>query len=58
MTRKDFQLVAGVLANAKSYMPALQWERLVIITAEELAQTNPRFDYAKFAEACGWELVA
>ena len=58
MTRKDFQLVAGVLLGAKGYMPELAWQRLVINTAQELAQTNPRFDHARFASACGWELVA
>lgn len=58
MTRKDFFIVANTLRVAKEYMPALAWERLVIITGAELANTNPRFDYSKFAEACGWELVA
>lgn len=55
MTRKDFELVAGVLRGAKGYMPELNWQRLVLVTMEELNQTNPRFDSMKFALACGWE---
>lgn len=54
MTRKDFQLVAGVLLGAKSYMPELQWQRLVLVTAGQLAQTNERFDEKRFVLACGW----
>ena len=55
MTRKDFELVAGVLRGAKGYMPELNWQRLVLVTSNELQDRNPRFDRMKFVMACGWE---
>lgn len=58
MTRKDFVIVAGILEIAKDYMPPLAWQALVLTASNELAQTNANFDYAKFAKACGWEMVA
>lgn len=58
MSRKDFELFAGLFLAMKGYMPELDRQRLIMVYSAELAQGNPRFDYAKFAKACDWELVA
>ena len=45
MTRKDFELIAGILAKHKAD------EAIVNAFAVELADTNPRFDKQRFIEA-------
>lgn len=64
MTKKDFKLIADALRRAK---PALtpdtedkweaaqyaQYEWTVMMAANALNSTNPRFNRARFIEACG-----
>jgi hypothetical protein len=49
MTRKDFQLVADVIAQLPS-----KFDRTVLSVrfAEALANTNDRFDRERFIDAC------
>jgi len=55
MTRKDFELIAGTIAN----FPRIDYGARCVIEeiAEELAgalaTTNPAFNRAKFLTACG-----
>lgn len=67
MTRKDYKLIAEVLNRA--YKSKLETEdetgqideedpccvifAVAVQLANEFAQENPRFDRAKFLEACG-----
>lgn len=55
MTRKDFVLIADVIATAKLMdgVPA-HWNRSDIAHAfaDRLASTNPNFDRARFIDAC------
>jgi len=61
MTRQDFEMIAETIrANAAELDAALGAEKGDIafgITAnafaDALAQTNPRFDRARFLRACG-----
>lgn len=54
MTRKDYQLISSLLA--KVVFPrvnhANSYKTIVLIFANTLAKTNPRFDEARFTEAC------
>lgn len=58
MTKKDFELIAAALLQA---MPAddcapyraIQWQCDCVGLCNALAQTNPRFDRARFLAACG-----
>jgi len=57
MSRKDYVAVAEVIRSAKKecvYGPLRpNFEDLVIKgLADVFADDNPRFDYARFAEAC------
>lgn len=55
MTRKDFQMMAETIAalgRAGAYNAATQRE-IAENFAHRLAQTNPRFDRARFIKACG-----
>ena len=45
MTKRDFELIAGVLAKHKAS------EEMVRAFTEELAGTNPRFDKQRFTDA-------
>lgn len=64
MTRKDHKVLAAALLAARpSYGNTkverafiLQWEECVAQIALALQQDNPRFDRAKFNEACKGEL--
>tara|TARA_B100000214_G_C23924730_1_gene607800 strand:+ start:521 stop:673 length:153 start_codon:yes stop_codon:yes gene_type:complete len=50
MTRKHFQIVADALFQAKATIDQVK------VVAEELKQTNPRFDSDKFIlAAMNWE---
>jgi hypothetical protein len=54
MTRKDFQLIADVLkASSTSPMNRCVVRELAATFANELANTNPRFNKALFIKACG-----
>ena len=59
MTRKDFELVAAVLAglpfegdSAGPVATAAQIDGIAQRFADALATTNPAFDRAKFLSAC------
>jgi hypothetical protein len=60
MTRKDYELIAGAIANLRGQQldggaltnpPTLR--EVASELATELATTNPRFDRARFLTACG-----
>lgn len=62
MTRKDFELIARTLKDAKpehdEYIPTLiaaekQWGKQVNYFAAVLAEEYPRFDAPRFRKACG-----
>lgn len=50
MTRRDFELIAGVVAT----LPLGGADRLVVAQAfaDRLPETNARFDRARFVSAC------
>ena len=63
MTRKDFQLIADALAAATPHLPhdlpemyakgaADTWRQTVAGAAWRCSQSNPRFDYDRFIDAC------
>jgi hypothetical protein len=66
-TKQHFEMIARVIERERSqvkngYMPrAAQKHALLTLThtahhfADELAQTNPRFDRQRFLRACGVE---
>lgn len=49
MTKKDYELIAGVLANSGVNEGSV--ERIALLLASELAKDNPRFDRARFLKA-------
>ena len=54
MTRKDFELIAGVIkGQRKPHNDTETIEELAREMADALAGTNDRFDRAKFLKACG-----
>lgn len=61
MTRKDYRTIALALAHAKPTLSeqtrdAMRaWERTVRTIADSLEADNPRFDVARFANACTLE---
>lgn len=59
MTKKDYELIASVLSQArfvnKTASDTRVWERICLLYASALATTNPRFDRDKFLQACGIE---
>lgn len=71
MTRKDFQLIADAIRQAKptakihdgstqtdrdfSYAANVQWSYTVNRISEALQSTNDRFDTELFLKACGVE---
>jgi hypothetical protein len=58
MTRKDYQLIADVLASFSKGIDQndskglAEYSSLVLMMSKELAQDNPRFDSARFFIAC------
>lgn len=62
MTRKDYNLIAEAIANAKAATADYGDPRMAEHGAWEAARylslalrrTNPRFDRARFMEACGF----
>lgn len=60
-TRQHFEFIADVLKRARTAVSrtgdthvAAQFDAMFVpMVAEELAMTNPRFDKARFIEACG-----
>lgn len=60
MTRKDYQLIAKAIKRAsenwegfEEECPAVVIAGISAILAVHLEQENPRFDRARFLEACG-----
>jgi len=52
MTRKDFQLIADVVASTLSTVKPEARQCLAVDFAVALADTNPRFDSNLFVKAC------
>lgn len=48
MTRKDFELIAGVLRKADSHLSQEQVEVLASMFAGALCETNPNFNRSLF----------
>ena len=60
MTRKHFIKLANTMLalrpNISEEIRYETWVELVNVLADMCADENPRFDYARFKEACGvWE---
>ena len=60
MTRRDFELIAEVLANevaASGYSDTSKGALRRVATgfADRLRAVNPRFDRARFMAACGFK---
>jgi len=55
MTRKDYELLASALEGMPAFAPTLRAgrESAARAIAEALEADNPRFDHARFLEACG-----
>ena len=55
MTRKDYELIAKVFKKFPRYTDelALNIEVLATELGKALEQDNPRFDRARFLDACG-----
>lgn len=57
MTRKDFELIAGVIkGQRKPHNDTETIEELAREMADALADTNDRFNRDTFLKACGVEL--
>lgn len=52
MTKKDYKLIAEVLANAW-WASNDQKRHIVYDLTDALENTNPKFDRSKFLTACG-----
>ena len=57
MTRKDYELIAGVFASFSDIVELSETIGADIARrlADELAEENPRFNSARFLSACGLE---
>lgn len=56
MTRKDYVLIADALKHAAACDPGTEGGgiyRAAVCIADALAADNPRFDRARFLQACG-----
>lgn len=56
MTRKDYIATASILESVKGEMPDSVHFTLVDMFAEMMKQDNPRFQEARFFQACGQDL--
>lgn len=57
MSRKDFVMLANVMASTKPLQKGLmydQWVTTVIELCRALSRTNGRFDKDRFYTACGY----
>jgi len=52
MTRKDFQLIADVVASTLATVKPEARQCLALAFAAALAETNTRFDQSRFVKAC------
>ena len=59
MSKKDYELIARVLRSRVGYFTSRDGQDALAIVARdfasELQTTNPRFDRARFLQACGVE---
>ena len=56
MTRKDYQLIAQVIAGTRERYPDnMAIAHIVGVLGSRLKGENPRFDFQKFMKACGIE---
>ena len=59
MTKKDYELIAGVLRQEVKYEFNLTCQEVIISLvhnmAKHLEKANPRFDRDRFLKACGIE---
>lgn len=57
MTKKDFELIAAAVVRTRAMYPGeahrYALNDVSMTLADALATTNPRFDRAKFLQACG-----
>jgi hypothetical protein len=53
MTKKHFIVIASILSEAKHYMEAEEYNKLVNEFIERIGVFNPLFDKDKFLVACG-----
>lgn len=53
MTRKDYELIAKVIANSQGLTRGGIMDTLATRMAEALQADNPRFNPARFLSACG-----
>ena len=53
MTKKDFELIARILASPYCAEDQIAVRAVAYRFADALATTNPRFDRARFLAACG-----
>jgi len=62
MTKKDYELIAGVLSELRIYLQDAKSigidpvVRLCDGFADQLEQANPKFNRSKFLQACGLEI--
>mgnify|MGYP003668352629 CR=1 FL=1 len=52
MTRKDFELIAAVVANTLATVSDNSRQCLALDFANALKSTNPRFNVSRFVTAC------
>ena len=52
MTRKDFQMIADVVASTLATVTPEARQCLALDFAVQLAKTNTRFDSSRFVKAC------
>ena len=52
MTRKDFQMIADVVASTMAVVKPEARQCLALDFAAQLAKSNPRFDSNRFVKAC------
>ena len=55
MTRKQFQIIANIIAAMPTHKPSLRAQKrsCALAFANGLAKENPRFNLDKFLAACG-----
>lgn len=57
MSKKDYVLIAGIIADCRAKLPEaaqITLDRdLVVPMSRALRADNPRFDYSRFLHACG-----
>jgi hypothetical protein len=56
--RRHYQFMAEILDNTRPAVSGEEmdrWERIALVFAGQLQNTNPGFDRARFLAACGME---